>query len=92
MTDIFAEVNTHANKLHKWFLADKLTLNTSKTTDMIFSKSQKLKSEGLNIIIGNTYIQRNPSTKSLGFHKDMNLDWHEQIDHEKTKSAEYFLL
>ena len=53
LTDIFVEVNAGANKLFEWFLANKLTLNTSKTTYVIFSKSQELKTEGLKIKIGN---------------------------------------
>ena len=53
LTDIFAEVNADANRLYEWFLANTLTLNTSITTYVIFSKSQKLKTEGLNIQIGN---------------------------------------
>ena len=59
LTDIFAEVNADANKLYEWFLASKLT---SKTTYVIFSKSQKLKTEGLNFKIGNTEIQSKPNT------------------------------
>jgi hypothetical protein len=65
------------DKLRIWFLANKLSINISKTNYIIFGP--KSNSE-LTILIGNEPIKKVESTKFLGVFIDQYLNWSQQIN------------
>lgn len=67
--------NTELDKLSKWFAANKLSLNASKTKLMSFGHKQTI----LNININGTIIKQVPSTKFLGVTIDSKLSWNEHV-------------
>ena len=76
-------------KLHQWFLANKLTLNLSKTKFMIFSKKLKTKAKErkFKININNYSIKQVTEMKYLGVILDNKLNWHNHIQYVCTKLA-----
>jgi hypothetical protein len=76
-------------KLHQWFLANKLTLNLSKTKFMIFSKKHKSKAKErkFKININNYSIKQITEMKYLGVILDNKLNWHNHIQYICTKLA-----
>ena len=79
------------NNIHKWFLCNKLTLNTTKTEFLLIGSRQKLStlSESLEFSIDNVPIKQASTTKSLGILIDDNMAcaWHSHIDKLSKKIA-----
>ena len=69
-------------KLSKWFVSNRLTLNATKTEFMLIGPRQRLStlSDTLELSIGNVPIEQVFSVKSLGIYIDENLTWHSHID------------
>lgn len=77
--ELFSHMNTDANNLYEWFNVNKLSLNTSKTSFIIFTKSRNPTIGDNKLKIGENYIQQRTFTKFLGMYIDQKLDWHEHI-------------
>ena len=75
--------NTEVRKLHHWFIANKLTLNLSKTKFMVFSKlrKKKAKEKKFKININNYSIKQVNEMKYLGVILDTKLNWHNHIQY-----------
>ena len=69
-------------KLSKWLVSNRLTLNATKTEFMLIGSRQRLStlSDTLERYIDNVPIEQVPSVKSLGIYIDENLWWHSHID------------
>ena len=69
-------------KLSKWLVSNRLTLNATKTEFMLISSRQRLTtlSDTLELSIDNVLSEQVPSVKSLGIYIDDNLTWHSHID------------
>ena len=65
-----------------WLIADKLTLNASKTEVMLIGSRQRLSTfhNPLSLIVDGAPISQVSSTKSLGVHIDQNLSWNVHVD------------
>lgn len=70
------KVNDLLPKVSKWFMANRLSLNTSKTNYQIYSKTQI---DNLNVKLNGNEITRNKCVKYLGVHVEENLKWNAQI-------------
>ena len=76
--------------LQDWFLANKLTLNISKSVCILFGKHQN---QVLDIKIGHESIPQVGSTKFLGLWIDQDLSWKEHISAKvKAKKSKLNLL
>jgi len=67
--------------LHSWFTANKMTLNTDKSTFTIFKSSRKIipnLPDSLEFL--NYEIKRTPYIKFLGLTLDENLSWNQHIE------------
>ena len=69
-------------KLSKWLMSNRLTLNATKTEFMLIGSRQRLStlSDTLERYIDNVPIEQVSSMKSLGIYIDENLTWHSNID------------
>lgn len=63
-------------KLSKWLVSNRLTLNATKTEFMLIGPRQRT----FELSIGNVPIEQVSSVKSLGIYIDENLTWHSHID------------
>ena len=82
INQISDKLNSEINKVGNWLVANKLTLNTTKTEFMIIGSRHnlaKIKKDPI-ISIREKKIQRVRKTKSLEVIIDEKLDWKEQID------------
>jgi hypothetical protein len=68
--------NLVLDKLHEWFLLNKLTVNTAKTCYSVFGTYQY----DFDIKMGNKTLEKVESTKYLGIYLDESLSWEPQID------------
>jgi hypothetical protein len=68
-TEIENKINTDLENVHKWLIANKLTLNQEKAECMLVGSRQRLQQSSSNpqIVIGN-HIQQVSSKKVLGGH------------------------
>ena len=80
--DIQLKLNNELDNLHHWLLANKLSLNVSKTEYMIIGSRQRLTqiSTDPKISIGSQNISRVKETKTLGVLVDENITWKNHID------------
>ena len=69
-------------KLSKWLVSNRITLNATKTEVMLIGSRQRLSalSDTLELSIDNIPIEQVSSVKSLGIYIDENLTWHSHID------------
>ena len=79
-------LHVELSKLYTWLLANKLTLNISKTHIMVFHRA-KHKKYKIVIEINNVPIEQVRHTKFLGLIFDDNLDWSNHISYLNTKIA-----
>ena len=80
-------INQHLIKLEKWFKANKLTVNGSKTKALFFSKKQIKDEDKPKIYIDNTEIEYINHIKFLGIRLDDQLTFKHQLSHIKGKIA-----
>ena len=80
-------INQELKCLNKWLLANKLTLNVTKTEFMLITTRQKLTfiESNLNINIESQPIRQVKSVKTLGLHLQENLSWTKHTDHISKK-------
>ena len=79
--------NIDLNILCDWFKANKLSLNVSKTTYMMFNKNIQNLIINTPLKIGNAQIERVSSTKFLGLFLDDQLKWTNHLKKCKAKLA-----
>ena len=78
ITDIENAVNSDLQNLRNWLIANKLSLNVTKTEFMLIGSPQMIKSTSCsqpNILIENKRIQQVNQSKSLGITIDQHLSW-----------------
>ena len=80
--ELYAKVNNDLTRVRDWLLANKLSLNFTKTEYMFLRATFKLYNLGRDfpIKIGNNHVKRVQTTKYLGIHLDENLKWNEHVD------------
>ena len=78
ITDIENAVNSDLQNLRNWLIANRLSLNVTKTEFMLIGSPQMIKSNSCsqpNILIENKRIQQVDQSKSLGITIDQHLSW-----------------
>ena len=78
-------VNEELDKILNWLNTNKLTINLSKTTYMIFCK--KRRTYKFKIVIGNQEISQHKETKYLGVLIDEKLTWKNHLQKVRGKLA-----
>ena len=81
--NIAPQINTKLSLVNKWLLANKLHLNIGKTKYMILNI--KNKPSDLNLVIGNSLIERTNVQKFLGIHIDDKISFGEHTNKISTK-------
>ena len=85
---LFANVNSEISKINQWFLANKLSLNVTKTKYSFFHKTSKKDDIPLKLPrlqINNYNIERIRSVKFWGVLLDENLSWKDHIKYTENK-------
>ena len=72
------KINNLLPNVTKWFQANRLTLNATKSNYQIFSRN---KVKDIHIMLQNTTIERRTCVRYLGMYIDENLKWHSHIAH-----------
>ena len=74
-------MNHDLANIKEWLIANKLTLNKSKTEFMLIGSRQKLRTfdKSPSLVIDGAPLNRVSNTKSLGVTIDENLSWSEHI-------------
>ena len=82
-------LNYDLNRVYKWPLASKLTLNLTKTEFMLVASRQKLSTfpEIPSFSLTDHSVRQVSSTKSLGGHIDQNMNWECHIQNMCKKIA-----
>ena len=84
--DIIPKITHDLNILIDWFYANKLTLNISKTSCILFkSKTTRINSAEIKLKFGLEKIIVKKTTKFLGFEIDQHLNWDNHIKQLITK-------
>ena len=80
-------VNVNLLNVNEWLIANKLTLNETKTEFMIIGSRQRVPSfeQGPIIKLGNQVIKRVPNKKTLGVILNEHLTWNKHIDEQNKK-------
>ena len=81
--NIAPQINTKLSNINTWLLANKLHLNIGKTKYMIFSIKDK--PPDLNLVIGNSCIERTNVQKFLGIYIDDKITFSEHTNKISTK-------
>ena len=76
-------VESDLENISDWFRANKLTLNVSKTTCLVFGKDHTRLTGALSI--NGEPMKVTDSTKFLGVWIDINLNWKKHIEHMKNR-------
>ena len=85
-TQLIDTVNNELEKMNRWFMVNKLTLNTDKTKYMTFSTHKKsIPVTTSHISINNTKIDKVTNFKFLGIIIDDKLTWKSHISHLQAK-------
>ena len=85
ISEMCKTVSKELDKLSSWFMANKLSLNISKTNFMVISRKQIVNNPIVSI--NSINIERVYITKFLGVHIDCQLDWNGHIKSIKNKIA-----
>ena len=82
-------LNHDLSNISDWSVANKLTLNKSKTEFVVIGTRQRLRTLDLSaaLTIDNCPISQVASTKSLGEHVDEHLSWNTHITKISKKSS-----
>ena len=78
-------LNNELAKVSEWLIANKLTLNVSKSNFVIFHPPQKKISKNVMLQINGEKLQEKKSTKYLGLLIDKHLTWKHHIHHVNLK-------
>ena len=87
-TKLFAMANSSMSCLSEWFLANRLSLNLTKTCYSIFGPNHKI-TTGLKLYINNEEIQNTECCKYLGIFIDSELKWRNHINHIYSKLIKF---
>jgi hypothetical protein len=84
---LYNKLNNDLENIHQWLLANKLTLNTSKTEYMIVGSRQRVSKidDEAEIKLGDNKIKKVSETKTLGVIVDDQLKWNSHINTVATK-------
>ena len=88
ITDLETAVNSDLEKLRKWLIANKLSLNVAKTEFMLIGSKQMIKNISnlqLNVKIENKSIKQVYESKTLGVTIDQHLYWKTNTENICTK-------
>ena len=80
------KLNSDMENIRQWLCCNKLSLNVSKTHNMVFAPKNK-HVDDLNIKIQNTNIERVSVTKFLGVMIDAHLSWKYHIEYTCKKNT-----
>ena len=80
-------VNSELLKISDWLIANKLTLNTSKSNFIIIKPRQRKLSENVKLKINNEILHESECVKYLGVLIEKNLTWREHLQYIITKLA-----
>lgn len=83
--NIMKDAQRDLNILNEWLKFNLLTINTSKTSFMIFAAKYKPIPEYTTLAINNEIIQQTNKEKYLGLWVDHKLTWKLHIDHVNKK-------
>jgi hypothetical protein len=75
-------INKDLDKISKWLISNKLSLNVSKSNFIIFGKSKNI---SLSISLNGVSLLQKDCVKYLGIYLDSKLSWKNHIDHVKKK-------
>ena len=77
------QINNELKRLNQWLIANKLTLNVSKTEIMVITTRQKRTyiNDTLNIKIDHRPVHQAKSVKMLGVQIEQTLSWSNHIEH-----------
>ena len=80
--DIDHHFNEDVAKVSEWLIANRLTLNQSKTEFMLIGSRQRISTFNCSpsLTINDVPIKHVSHTKSLGVHIDENLTWNVHIE------------
>ena len=78
-------LNNELAKVSEWLIANKLTLNVSKSNFIIFDPQQKKISKNVMLQIIGEKLEEKKSTKYLGLLIDKHLTWKRHIHHVNLK-------
>ena len=78
--NLSANINFELNKVQSWLVANKLSLNVSKTRYMIFHFPQRKLNLNINLSIDNILIERTTQFDFLGLMIHENLNWNAHIN------------
>ena len=82
-----SDMNSELTSVHEWMIANKLTLNYSKTKVMLFSKRRKGQ-KSIEIRINQNKIEMVKSFKYLGVVMDSQVNWRNHIETLCTKLSQ----
>lgn len=85
INDLINEAQTDLNTLNEWFLHNLLTINTSKTSYMIFHAKNKKIPPYTPLKVNNYIINQSNKEKYLGLMLDDKLTWGPHISHVRSK-------
>ena len=87
--DIEQNLNQDLENVNEWLIANKLTLNQSKTEFMLIGSRQRIRTfeTSPSLETGGMPINRVSHTKSIGVYLDENLTWNEHINQISRKIA-----
>ena len=78
-------LNTELGKVSNWLIANKLSLNVSKSNVLVFRSKNANSDKILNLKINNQSLDEKTYTKYLGIYIDHKLTWHQQTQHINSK-------
>jgi hypothetical protein len=92
-TEIANKINTDLEDVHKWLIANKLTLNQEKTECMLVGPRQRLQqsSSNLKYLLATILYSRSQVRKFLGVIIDEQLKWQEHTMHNAKKCPSQLL-
>ena len=82
------KVNTDLYTLNDWFRANQLSVNSSKTKYILFSKYGNVLTHGMFLHIDNEHLERVKAAKFLEIHIDEHLTWEHHVNHRKKKVSQ----
>lgn len=82
---LIQSVNTELNEVRKWMIANKLTINVSKTKYLILHRKKNIPNNLEPIRIGNSILIEEQSIKFLGVVVDNRLTWNSHIQYINSK-------
>ena len=81
LNDVEQRANASLKCMEEWFIANKLSLNASKTAYTLFYPGKKLNTDSnINLLINGLPIDKISCCKYLGIHVDEKLKWDVHID------------